>query len=156
MLSGASEHFKKQNAGRDGRFVSLLKSLHYFEKQIVTMISSGYHLVIMFLKVKMHFILHRATPLDWGFPKKVTSPQPRTFWPVILGMTQPLGINLHVKVHCTKVPILYFWKSTFWRVPRRNRNSRNTQERNSLNGDSVWTVYVKSKDKLKKFGVSRV
>jgi hypothetical protein len=51
----------------------------------------------MFLKVKMRFILHCATSLDWGFPKKITSPQPQTFWPVILGMTQPLGITLHIK-----------------------------------------------------------
>ncbi len=39
-------------------------------KKIVTMISNGYHLVIMFLKEKMRFILHCVTPLGWGFPKK--------------------------------------------------------------------------------------
>ncbi len=153
MLSGESEHFKKKNAGIDGRF-TFLNACITFKKKFVTMISNGYHLVIMSLKGKMHFILHRVTSLDLGFPKKITSPQPQTFWPVILGMAQPLGITLHIKVHFTKVPILYFWKSTFWRVPRTKGNSRNSQERNSLKGDdSVWTVYVRSKDRLKKFGV---
>jgi hypothetical protein len=70
----------------------------------------------MFLKEKMRFILHCVTPLGWGFPKKkLTSPQPQTFWLVILGMAQPLGhyYPTHKKYTLQKFPIFYFWKINF-------------------------------------------
>jgi hypothetical protein len=63
-------------------------------------------------------------------------------------MAQPLGITLHLKIHFTNVPILYFWKSTFWRGTKEEKKLKKFPRKKQSKGRQCVDSYVRSKDKI--------
>lgn len=67
-----------------------------------------------------------------------------------------MSITLHLKVHFTKVSILYFWKSTFWRGTKEKKKLKKFPRKKQSKGRPCVDNYVRSKDRIKKFGVCTV